>query len=250
MNQEAFLWRNEIRKSINDSLENFLSIQLKGPPKFIRLGSKISLFGNGATQFIEQSPVRGYSSSMDYRLHFGVGNTTAIDSLKIQWPDDKVQVLRNVKSNQLLTVKNEEANETPIKKDDAVVNTLFSDVTGKFNIDFSHIETKYFDFGYQRALPQKYSQLGPPVASGDFNGDGLMDFFIGGAAYQSGKVFIQNANGNFTSVDLVKGMKNEEDLGAVFFDADGDKDLDLLITGGSTEFGGYTGYNHPALFNK
>ena len=131
-----------------------------------------------------------------------------------------------------------------------IVNTLFNDVTGQFNIDFTHIETKYFDFANQRHLPQKYSQLGPPIAIGDVNGDGLMDFFIGGAAYQSGKIFIQDANGNFTSKDLVKGMKNEEDLGAVFFDADGDKDLDLLITGGSTEFGTYTAYNHPRLYNN
>ncbi len=251
MNQEAFIWRNEIRKSVKDTTANFLTVQLKGSAENLSgLGCKLSLFSKGSTQFVEQSPVRGYSSSVDYRLHFGVRNISAIDSLKIQWPDDKVQTLRNVKTNQLLTLKNEEAKELVIEKNDAAANTLFNDVTGQFNIDFTHTETKYFDFGSQRALPQKYSQLGPPIATGDVNGDGLMDFFIGGAAYQSGKIFIQNANGNFTSNDLVKGMKNEEDLGAVFFDSDNDKDLDLLITGGSTEFGTYTGYNHPRLYNN
>jgi hypothetical protein len=81
-------------------------------------------------------------------------------------------------------------------------------------------------------LPQKYSQLGPPIATGDLNADGLTDFFMGGSAYQSGKIFLQTSAGDFVSKDLVTGMKNEEDLAAVFFDADGDHDLDLLVAGG------------------
>ena len=117
MNQEAFLWRNEIRKSINDSTHNFISIQLKGSSSNLSgLGCKVYLYSKGTIQFLEQSPVRGFCSSVDYRLHFGVGNIVVIDSLKIQWPDDKVQVLRNVKVNQLLTVKNEEAKEPVIEK--------------------------------------------------------------------------------------------------------------------------------------
>ncbi|MDP4261334.1 MAG: VCBS repeat-containing protein [Bacteroidota bacterium] len=249
MNQPAFIWRNDVRTSIHDSTHNFIDVQLKGTASnLFGLGCKLYLFNKGTVQFLEQSPVRGFCSSVDYKLHFGVGNATMIDSLEIQWPDDKVQVLRNIKVNQVLTVKNEEAKRTLSKKNDEAGNTLFSDVSGQMNIDFTHTESKYFDFGFQRGLPQKYSQLGPPLASGDVNGDGLTDFFIGGAAHQSGKIFIQNANGSYTPKDLVKETKNEEDLGAVFFDADGDKDLDLLVTGGSAEFGSYTGYNHPRLY--
>jgi enediyne biosynthesis protein E4 len=248
MNQEAFLWKNEIRKSIKDSTKNFIAIQLRGPTNNVfGLGSKVCLFSKGATQFIEQSPVRGFSSSVDYALHFGVGNSTLIDSLKIEWPDDKVQVLRNVKANQLLAIKYKDA-KNPVIETEEITHTLFNDITGQLNIDFKHTESKYFDFANQRALPQKYSQLGPPIATGDVNGDGLVDFFIGGAAYQSGKIFIQHADGSFISTDLVKGMKNEEDLGAILFDADNDKDLDLLITGGSTEFGASSIYNHPRLY--
>jgi hypothetical protein len=251
MNQPAFLWRNEVRASAKDTTHNFICIQLKGSPENLSgLGCKVYLYNNGATQFLEQSPVRGFCSSVDQRLYFGLGNTSSIDSLEIQWTDNKVQMLRNVKANQQLILKNENAKETVGKKHAGPVSTLFNEVTTQLNIDFTHTETKYFDFGYQRALPQKYSQLGPPIAPGDVNGDGLMDFFIGGALYQSGKIFIQDANGNFASKDLVKGMKNEEDLGAVFFDADGDKDADLLITGGSSEFGTYTAYNHPGLYNN
>ena len=132
MNQEAFLWKNEIRKSIHDSTHNFISIQFKGPPKNIfGLGCKVSLYSKGTTQFLEQSPVRGFSSSVDYRLHFGVGNIFIIDSLKIQWPDDKVQLMQHVKVNQLLTIKYEDAKEPVVQKDTAIVKTLLDDVTRK-----------------------------------------------------------------------------------------------------------------------
>lgn len=251
MNQPAFIWKNELRATRQDTIHNFITIQLKGSLSNLNgLGTKIYLFNKGAVQFLEQDPVRGFCSSVDYRLHFGVGNATAIDSIEIQWPDDKVQVLRGVRVNQVLTVKNEDAKETINKKGDGIVTTLFSDVTGQDNIDFVHTETKYFDFGYQRGLPQKYSQLGPPLASGDVNGDGLADFFIGGAANQPGKIFIQDINGNFTSKELLKETVNEEDLGAVFFDADGDNDLDLLVTTGSSEFSTPGVYDHPRLYNN
>lgn len=247
INQEAFVWRNEIRTSVKDSTQNFLTVQLNGSSKnFSGFGSQVTLYNKDSKQFAEQSPVRGFSSSVDMRLHFGVGNSTIIDSLEIKWPDNKVQVLKNVKTNQLLAVKYEDA-KTPIVQNEVVVNTLFNDITSQSAFDFKHSEAQNFDFGYHQPLPQKYSQLGPCIATGDINGDGLEDFFAGGAANQSGKIFIQKPDGSFTATNLVEGNKMEEDLGAILFDADGDKDLDLLITGGSFEFA-VPKYNQPRLY--
>ncbi|MEO6541303.1 MAG: VCBS repeat-containing protein, partial [Ferruginibacter sp.] len=238
MNQEAFLLKNEIRNSINDSTANFISLQFKGTSKNVfGVGCKVFLFNKGAEQFLEQSPVRGFSSSIDYRLHFGVANALNIDSLKIQWPDDKVQIIQNIKANQLLTIKYGDAKSPVESRDSSIVQPLFTEVSTQLNIDFKHTEVQYFDFSYRQPLMQKYSQLGPNIATGDVNGDGLTDFFVGGAVNQSGKIFIRNANGTFNSKKLTDADKPEEDVGTLLFDADQDKDLDLLISGGTTEFG-------------
>ncbi|CAN5656166.1 VCBS repeat-containing protein [soil metagenome] len=248
INQEAFVWKNEIRKSASDSVANFLCLQLKGSKNNIAgFGSKVTLFDKGKQQFLEQVPVRGFSSSVDSRLHFGVGDSRLIDSIKIQWPDDKTQTISNIKSNQLLTLRYEDAVVPAFQNKVMNAGTIFTEITDKNGISFKHTESQNFDFGFHQPLPQKFSQLGPCIAEGDINGDGLNDFFVGGAANQSGKFFIQQANGRFNTADLVAGNKPEEDLGAILFDADGDKDLDLIITGGSFEFS-IPKYNQPRLY--
>jgi hypothetical protein len=247
INDAAFVWKNELRKTEKDSTQNFLTVELKGSANNIAgLGAQVTIFSKEEKQFAEQSPVRGFSSSVDLRLHFGLGNVYSIDSLKIKWPDDKVQVITNVKVNQQLTVKYEDANETTAQNEKPQ-HTFFTEITDQSAIHFKHTETQNFDFGYHQPLPQKYSQLGPCVVTGDVNGDGLMDFFAGGAANQSGKIFLQKPNGVFYEKNIVEGNKPQEDLGAVFFDADYDKDLDLLVTGGSFEFT-VSKYNQPKLY--
>lgn len=251
MNQEAFVWRNEVRKTAKDSTHNYLSIQLIGiNQNSLGIGTKATLYADGKVQTLEQNTIRGYISSIDSRLHFGVGNTKKIDSVRIVWPDGKLQLLKNVRANQLLKVNYKDATDSvPFNKIPSFP-LLFTDVANDINLLFKHDEISYFDFGVQRQLPQKFSQLGPPLLTGDVNGDGLTDVFIGGGSYQSGKIFIQNANGTFSSKPLVTKDKTGEDAGAVFFDADGDNDLDLVITEGSSEFGNSPTMNIPRLYKN
>lgn len=260
INAEASVWRNDIRASAGDSTHNFLCVQLKGQS----IGSKVMLYDKDGRQCLEASPVRGFCSSVDHRLYFGVGGLRLVDSVSVQWPDGKEQVLRQVKVNQWLTVQEGEAvgqMDTVRKGSDGLradpvgavaagipgQAALFTDAGDQFGLDFKHAESVYYDFGEHQPVLQKFSQLGPCIATGDVNGDGLEDLFVGGAANQSGKVYIQLAGGGFAAADLVTGIKSGEDLGAVLFDADGDKDPDLLVTGGSSEFT-VPKYNQPKLY--
>ncbi|MGZ5253801.1 MAG: VCBS repeat-containing protein, partial [Flavitalea sp.] len=241
MNMEAFLWKNETRKHNTDSTNNFLSVQLQGPKQNPGgIGSKIILFAGNQQQMLEQSPVRGYLSSVDYRLHFGVGNLRMIDSLVISWPDGKTQRLNQVKTNQelkLLYSNAVDSLESPALMNPGMTPSTMFSVIENSGIDFKHNENIFFDFGRQRLIPQKYSQIGPPLAVADINGDGLEDFFVGGGAYQWGQIYVQRPGGSFTARDLGAGEKIGEDAAALFMDADKDGDADLILGAGSSEYG-------------
>jgi enediyne biosynthesis protein E4 len=250
MNQEAFVMRNEVRKSAVDSTHNFLRIELKGNlGNLTGLGAKVVVYANNQVQIVEQTPIRGYASTVDNRLHFGVGESTKIDSLKVIWASGKSQKKTNIKANQTLVLSEKEAflssMSLSVSSLTTLLPTLFTPSSELTQTTFKHQETPFFDYYIRRLQPQKYSQLGPCMAKGDINGDGLEDIFVGGAAWQSGKIFIQNKQGGFTEKDLES--KPDDDLAAEFFDVDADKDLDLLITGGSTEYQrGYT--SQPRLY--
>ncbi|MFT3680228.1 MAG: VCBS repeat-containing protein [Ferruginibacter sp.] len=247
MNQQAFICRNEIRQAVTDTTQNFIRVVLQGDKNnSTGIGSRVIVFNGDSKQVLEQSPVRGFCSSVDQRLLFGIGRSSGIDSLQIEWPGNKVQSIKNIKANQQLLVKQADATVIMMASHTLPV-TVFSDITVSAGIDFKHAESQHFDFGYHQPLLQKYSQLGPCIAVGDVNGDGLEDFFAGGAANQPGEIFIQQPNGGFIASGINKENKPAEDAGALFFDADGDEDLDLVVTGGSFEFT-LPQYNQPRLY--
>jgi enediyne biosynthesis protein E4 len=245
INQEAFFYEN-IQTTTNR--QHYICFILKGDSlNRDALGARIFLYAGNKIQIAEQSPVRGYLSSVDKRLHFGLGKSATIDSVIVIWPDEKIQTLVNLETDTTVVIKNSDARKSFFR---STVNTplLFTDITNTIAPGFKHYEPFFNDYSFQRLLPQKYSQLGPCISIGDINADGLQDFFIGGAFNQSGKIGIQQTNGQFTETDLVNGKKYEEDMGSAFFDADGDEDLDLLVTGGSTEVDKGSPYYTPRLY--
>jgi hypothetical protein len=232
----------------NDSNPNhYLTLHLVGDSlNTDGIGALVHAYSKDKTQTVAQYPVRGYLSSVDNRPHFGTG-TQKIDSLEITWPDGKQQTLANPAMDTILTLNHKDA---PIDDPAAApdIGAYFKDITAQLNIDFHHKETFFFDYQFQPLLLQKYSQEGPFISTGDIDGDGLEDFFVGGAFKQSGKVFLQKKTGGFNGKDLVGGFKYEEDMQSVTFDANGDGHPDLLVVGGSSEFDDHSAFYRPRLF--
>ncbi len=240
INGPAFVLHNETKSG------HYLTLQLEGDSINTEgIGAVVTAYSGGMQQVVKQYPVRGYLSTVDWRLHFGFGGIV-VDSMRVVWPGGRTQLLSHLRSDTMLTLKYGEA--AVMRLGDPAGPQLFTEVTDKLKADFAHRETFFFDYKYQPLLLQKYSQEGPFMSVGDMNGDGLVDFFIGGAFQQPGKVFLQRPDGTFAGKDLESGPKHEEDMQSVLFDANGDGYPDLLVVGGSSEFDDHSSFYIPRLY--
>jgi hypothetical protein len=233
IDQEAFIYKNNASETKSG---NYLKIKFNGTPKNkMGIGSVVTVWHNGKKQMSELTLTRGYLSSMEPIIYFGLAKDQIIDSLKVQWFDSKVQWLTNVTANQCLTLHAADAKHEEKKKE--IKEQIFKEIKDDVQFGFTHNEDLFDDYKSQVLLPYKLSQLGPDIAVGDVNNDKLDDFFIGNASGSSGKLFIQNKDCTF---GVQKGPWNQdsifEDAGCLFFDADNDGDLDLFVVSGGNEF--------------
>ncbi|MFL5606307.1 MAG: VCBS repeat-containing protein, partial [Gemmatimonadaceae bacterium] len=236
VNQEAFVYRNNARALHPEN--HYLRVRLEGEGNNrFGVGARVTAHAGAATFTQEESPTRGFQSSVDYVLDFGVGRNPIVDSLRTEWPDGRVSVQRSVAANQLVTVRHAEslpAGAPPA----APANTLVADVTAATALDFQHRENDFVDFDRERLIPKLVSTEGPFMAVADVNGDGLDDLFIGGAKEQAGALLLQQRDGRFVRSNEALFAEDaiSEDLGAVFFDANGDGHPDLYVVSGGNEF--------------
>lgn len=229
----AFVYKNKMR-DIKPPDANYLRVKLMGADQNKSgIGTKVILRYGGKLQSKLKSVVRGYASTVDDILHFGLGSLQQIDTIDVRWPDGKTSLLTNIKTNQLVEIHQNTGRMIPGKMIKSL--TLFEKEDSRL-IPLQHVENKFVDFDYDPLLPHKISQEGPGIAMGDINQDGLEDFFVGGALSGSGKIMVQKKNGNFEKRELTTSVNESDDMGCLFFDADNDNDLDLYVVSGGNEF--------------
>ncbi len=237
INRPAFIYRNN-----SESMDNahFLKLRLSDTEHRPVFGSKVTLYTPKGVQFQETTNVRGIYSTSDPLVHFGLGNSSQVDSLKVEWPNGGRTIRRNIESNQTLTLVMDEAS-TPsgvTNTGSTSIDAFLNEITESFSLKYTHRENSFDDFEQQILLPHKLSQFGPALAVGDLNGDGLDDVFLGGAKGFAASLFIQDTEGNFSTSNnaLWQQEKEYENVDAVFLDVNGDGHQDLYVVNGGNEF--------------
>lgn len=230
---EAFVYRNDVDKRKD---HHYLRVKCNATSPSGALHTKVTVHYGENMQYQELVTSRGYLSAVEDVLHFGLGEQTKVDSIRVDWLNGKTQLLTNIEVDQVLEL--DEAKATLNTKKKKRPKSLFTGLRPEeYGLDFKHQENDYDDFEIEVLLPQKQSALGPFISVGDVNGDQIDDAFIGGANGQSAVLYLQNNQGSFARKDGPwEADKNYEDLASLFFDADNDGDLDLyVVSGGSAD---------------
>ena len=248
----AFVFKNNNREL--SSTSHFLRFRFYKSP-----GSNNEVYGStvkltdakGQIQFQHYHPQRGFLSSMEHVLHFGTGAETVITKAEITFPNQKKIVLENVKADQELTLY--ESNAVSLNTTIAAKpNVVFKDISKTGIFKFTQTENDFIDFKREPLIPYKCSRKGPYFSKADVNRDGKEDLYIGGAAGTEGKLMIQNADGSYTEKkqQAFAADKNYEDMNSLFFDADGDGDMDLYVVSGGAEFNAGSNLYQDRLYSN
>lgn len=236
-NQEAFVYRNNSRTLHPD--RHFLRVVLRGAgANRAAIGARVTVHAGPLSLVQEVTPFRGFQSSVDPVPVFGLGARDTVDSVRVEWPDGRTSVSGVTGADRTVTLEAGGAVPAPPPARSATAGWF--DLLSPGTVDFVHRENQFVDFDRERLIPKLLSTEGPHIAVADVNGDGLDDLYIGGAKEQAGRLllqvrgreprFVPAPGGDFTADAIA------EDVGAVFFDANGDGHADLYVVSGGSEY--------------
>ncbi len=244
INDEASIYQNKQRQITPES-SNYLGISFNGDAQNINgIGAQATIyFDHGNQQIADQSPYRGYLSTIQNKLHFGLGKIAEVDSVVVVWPNQKKQVLKGVKSNQTVVFDIKDASQLSVNEQPIFAsNTLFKEITSSVGINFVHTQNDFVDFNNQKLLPHKLSEYSPALAVGDLDGNGLDDIIVTGAD-KSAQLFLQQNDNKFIQRALLSTIGYNaiinKNAGILLVDIDGDKDLDIIISSGGYQFASF-----------
>ena len=232
VNDVAGVYRNNSETQLSN---HYLTVRCQGTGlNTYGIGAKVWLYAGDTTYFQELMPTRGFQSSVNPELLFGTGEARQLDSLVVEWPIGEMQTLRNVATNQTLTLQQADANRP--RANSTASAPWFEEAPS--GINYRHRENGFQDFKRDKLLAQGLSTAGPKIAVGNVNGDGRDDLYLGGAKGFAGQLLQQQADGTFSAVATPAFALDSaaEDTDALFFDADGDGDLDLYVVSGGSDF--------------
>lgn len=233
IDKPAFVYKNN---TINRET-NYLKVHFQGPPKnTLGIGARVEVYAGTLFLMEENYPIKSYLSSVPTEIIFGLGNHKTIDSLKIIWPGGNCERKHHVAPNQRISADFRNATELCCLHAKEPPLRMLHNV--KPTIDFIHTENQSLEFDRDPLIPFGKGNEGPKISVADVNGDGLDDFFVGGAKWQPSKLFTQDSIGNFSAIqqDLWNKHAKNEDTDHEFFDMEGDGDLDLIVVSGGNEF--------------
>ncbi|WP_340199758.1 VCBS repeat-containing protein [Ascidiimonas sp. W6] len=236
VNEKAFVLENKATHLENSN--QYLKVKFKGSKEnFFAIGAEVTLYVGEQVMTAQNYPTKGYLSAAPPELHFGIGNNKTIDSLIITWPDQRLEKRSQIASNQTLLLEHKNANSnTPLRLNTKKENRYLKN--SQDSLKFKHREYATLEFNRDPLIPFVYTNQGPDIAVADINQDTIQDLFICGGKKQVSALYIQNEEGNFTSIanEVFNEDSINEDTGAAFFDADNDGDLDLIVVSGGNEF--------------
>ena len=237
--------------TVKDNSAHFLSLELVGKAGNSRaIGTKVEVFHGSDYQFFEIFPTRGFKSSVDPRLHVGLGDAAIIDSIRLTWPGGIDTVLIEIVADRTLKITETLTPGIPGQGDNLTQSTFFEPVDGEaLGVDFRHQENTFIEFNREPLIPHMHSREGPALAVADINKDGWDDFFIGGAKHQRGSIYLQ-VEGGFMLTEQSALVQDQltEDVDGGFLDFDKDGDQDLVVVSGGNEFEGESSNRQPRLY--